>query len=678
MQPDPLQNNNESGKHSFDVLKKHLPLNRPMEHFEAKDEQTRIEELKKKLYSKSMSGVDHIRRPGLHEHAPMINEEWKGDEQSLTPKIEVYPQSARRRSFFKKLFVFSVFIFIAAASYVAYQVFNGNNFVSGSNIDIQVTGPTSIASGDTLILDIDIINRNSSQLDLADLVMTYPEGTRQTADNTKPIITDRISIGTIKPGETIRKRIELVFFAEEGSKKTLSAALEYRIPGSTSIFRKQKDVPIAIGNSPITLSIDTINQVTTGQDVTINLDIKSNSSQLVKGILIKAEYPFGFKFKSATPVPAAGVDTWNLGDILPNSEQKIQIVGTMTSDENLERTFKFNVGTVDPNDENQIGTTFVSVNSSLAVKKPFIGTDLTLDGKSDQTVSVSAGDNIQAEVTWQNNLDVPIDDVVIEAKLNGAFLDRKSVHAEPGFFRSSDNTIVWDKSTVDSLKELSAGESGHVIFSFSPLASNKDNVGKVKNPAITVDLTVHGTRLNENSVPENIEAAVTKTAQVKSEMVLNTKLLRTIGPFENKGPFPTKAENTSTFTVNVQLANSFNTIKNAVYQTTLPNYVEWTSQISPASALVSYDPLTRIITWKIGDVPSGTGYSSPAKEIFYQVAFKPSISQVGTAPIIIKEQTVSGVDGLTGGVSKAVDGALNIKIEKDPAYVLGQDHVLGE
>jgi len=227
----------KNGNHTYDVLKKHLPLNRPIEHQTSAEDQNRIEELKKKLYSKSMSGVDHIKRPGLHEHAPIMNEDWKDENEVLTPKIEVFPQSARRRGVFKKFFIFSILVFLVAAAYGAYQLLNGNNFVSGANLDIKITGPASVSSGDTLILDVDIVNRNSSQLDLADLVMTYPEGTRQTADNTRPIISDRIAIGTIKAGETIRKRIELVFFAEEGSKKTLSAALEYRIPGSTSIFR---------------------------------------------------------------------------------------------------------------------------------------------------------------------------------------------------------------------------------------------------------------------------------------------------------------------------------------------------------------------------------------------------------------------------------------------------------
>ena len=157
-----------------------------------------------------MSGVDSIRRPGLHEHAPITNENWTDEAPSLNPKIEVYPASAKRRTIFKKLFIFSIVVFLLAAAYGAYQILNGRNFVSGSNIDIQITGPASISSGDTLILDVSIVNRNSSQLDLADLVMTYPEGTRQSSDNTRPIITNRIPIGTILPGETKRERIQVV------------------------------------------------------------------------------------------------------------------------------------------------------------------------------------------------------------------------------------------------------------------------------------------------------------------------------------------------------------------------------------------------------------------------------------------------------------------------------------
>lgn len=666
-----------SEAHSYDVLKKHLPLNHPVEHLESKDEHNRIEELKKHLYSKSMSGVNHIRRPGLQDHPSLVNESWS-EEEEQTPKIEVFPNTGRRRIFLKRFFTFSIFLFILAMGYGVYEVYTGNNFISGSNIDVKITGPVTISSGDVLILDLDITNHNSSAIELVDLVMTYPDGTRLASDNTKPIINDRISIGTIEAGETKQKRIEVVLFGEEGTNKSISASLEYRVPGSTNIFKKQKEVSFAIGNSPVTLTIDSIGQITSGQDIVLTIGVKSNSTQLLRGILLKALYPFGFKFKSATPVPSSSNDTWNLGDISPNSEQKIQITGSITSDENQERNFKFNVGTVDPQDDNQIGTIFITNSRTLAVSQPFIGSDVTINGKSDKTVSVSAGQAVQAEVAWKNNLDVPINDVVISAKLSGGFLDRTSVLADPGFYKSEDNTIVWDRSNINSLGEVKAGESGRVLFTFNSFLPSKENVMSVRNPAITIDLTVHGSRLNENSVSEDIKSSVTKVVKIKSEMALKTSLVRSVGPFVNTGPFPTVAERSSTFTEIVKISNSYNTIKNPIYTAVLPNYVEWTGQVSPKTSVISYDPLTRTVTWKVGDISPGTGYSSPAKEVAFQVSFKPSISQIGTAPIVIKSQSVSGTDGFTGDPVQISDSPLDIRIESDPTYQYGQDHVISQ
>lgn len=115
-----------------------------------------------------------------------------------------------------------------------------------------------------------------------------------------------------------------------------------------------------------------------------------------------------------------------------------------------------------------------------------------------------------------------------------------------------------------------------------------------------------------------------------------------------------------------------------MYKATLPNYVDWTSQIDPASSQVSFDTLTRTVSWKIGDILSGAGYSSPAKQVFFQVAVNPSVGQIGTTPIVIKDQSVTGTDGLTGEISRVGAGNLDVKIEQDPGYVFGYDRVLGE
>jgi hypothetical protein len=117
-----------------------------------------------------------------------------------------------------------------------------------------------------------------------------------------------------------------------------------------------------------------------------------------------------------------------------------------------------------------------------------------------------------------------------------------------------------------------------------------------------------------------------------------------------------------------------NAVANAVVTATLPSYVRWTGAVSPQGANVSYDSTTRAITWRIGDVPAAT--SGSAREVAFQVALTPSVSQAGTAPVILGEARISGADRFTGTTVSSVRPALTTRITTDPAFQLGQDLVV--
>ena len=60
----------------------------------------------------------------------------------------------------------------------------------------------------------------------------------------------------------------------------------------------------------------------------------------------------------------------------------------------------------------------------------------------------------------------------IEAKIEGVVLDRSSViTTEGGFYRSFDNTIVWDRGSDPDFDSVSSGEKGVVGFSFAPISN---------------------------------------------------------------------------------------------------------------------------------------------------------------------------------------------------------------
>lgn len=654
---------------------------------------SKIEDLKKKLFSNSGEKLPPVPRSKLQRHSVIVNSEWKdeGEDGVLVKNeddisfntyggakgLDVRPTKAKGLTLKKILAIVSVF-FVLALGFAGYTFYTGSNFVSNNNIDIKLLGPVTSPAGEELSLDVDITNRNTTNLILADLVITYPEGTRNADDRVTNMTQDRIPLGVIEQGRTVRQTIRSVLFGEENSKKNIKVSLEYRIEGSNNIFVKDKQYPIFIGSSPIAVNVESATEVVPEQENEFRITIRSNSSSIIKGLIFKAEYPFGFDFVSAVPSTAGDNTTWILGDIKPGEEREIVLRGRILGGELQERVFRFYTGTEDATDKMAIGTVFVNNSTAITLKKPFLSADISLDGKTDSVYVARAGEGIQGEITWQNNLDVPINDAVIQARITGPMLDKASIEGNQGFYRSVDNTIVWDNSTIKDLAEIKSGDVGRLQFSFAALKPSTENNSTFRRESLKVELSIRAKRLNEDKVPQEVVSNVMRTVKIASDLSLTTRLVRNVGPFVNTGPLPTMPEQASTYTVLVSLKNSYNSVKDVVYTATLPQYVEWLGQTYPTNSPVTYNADKRQISWQVGDLQPGTGFAQSAKEFAFQVSFLPSVGQVGSTPVIITNQRIAGKDNFTGQISEKTVDELDIKIETDPKFRFGDDKVGGE
>ncbi len=91
----------------------------------------------------------------------------------------------------------SILFFIIAAGVSALFFFGGITTTSPQNIDVQVLAPSLVDGGKEATFEIIITNRNTTPLELADLVLDYPAGALDPTDPTQSLTHDRISIGTI-------------------------------------------------------------------------------------------------------------------------------------------------------------------------------------------------------------------------------------------------------------------------------------------------------------------------------------------------------------------------------------------------------------------------------------------------------------------------------------------------
>ncbi len=433
-----------------------------------------------------------------------------------------------------------------------------------------------------------------------------------------------------------------------------------------------------IGSAPIAIDVSTFKEVSPNQTTSFKATITSNSQNVIRNLVFNATYPAGFAYEKSSPSASFGNNVWTIGDMKPGDKREIEIFGKIIGDADVERYFTFSAGTEDPLDKSRIATRLLETKEKVQVKKPFLSADVSLDKVGDAVYVTTAGDPIRGEIVWQNNLDVTLYDVGIEATLGGVTLNKASVNAERGFYSSINNKITWDKGTVDEMAELPPNVSGVLQFSFASLPPTLRNNADLRRQTMTLDISVRAKRLSENQVPEEIKSTTSRTIKIASGLTLSAKTLHTIGPFENAGPIPPVAEQKTTYTIMNSVGNSFNNVRNVTYVAILPSYVTWLGKIYPESAAanVKYSPDKREITWSLGDIAPGTGYNSSAKEFAFQLELLPSISQVNGAPVLINQQRIAGTDVFTETIVESISPPLDTRMESDPGFRFGLEKVI--
>ncbi len=637
------------------------------------EEKDRIEELRKSLYSQSNPPPTEAKRRKLHKESYEVNEDWQ------KPKDLLIVEETNKSSYnplFRGLLIFAIIFFVASLAIATVVYLRGSNVISPNNIAISVVTPVSVAAGQILTLDIDIVNKNNSALELADLSFDYPEGTKSSADFSTPLKSVLLSINTINPGQTIHQSVKAVLYGEENSHQNIKVTLTYRLPGSNAVYTKENNYSILIASAPVTLTVDSLKEINSGQDLNLKAHIISNSSSDLENLLLKIDYPFGFTFKNATPTPTFQNNFWNLGKLSIHDSRDITISGRISGEDGDQRVFHFYTGTSNNPNQVKIDTIFINNSQTVAISKPFFASVLTFDGDPSEIHAIRSGQLVHGQIDWQNNLSTPINNASIELKLAGPILDKTSVEAGGGFYRSVDNTLMWDKNNIPDLGTIPPGAKGAVYFTFKTLDPTFLTMRSYRNPIITFSENVHGQRLSDTKAPELITATASSTLKVASNLLLSSSVVHSVGPFANTGPIPPKAEILTTYTINWALTNSYNRADSVKVTATLPSYVNWTGQIAPKTEDLTYNPINRQVTWKISNLDAGTGFLNSPRAVAFQLSLLPSISQVGDSPILVDNQLVEGVDSFTASQLFSKNNALTTRFSTDPSFHSGDEQVV--
>lgn len=576
------------------------------------------------------------------------------------------------RSFTVVFFFGALAFFVVAAAVSAYLLFSGGRSISTDHVAITLQGPTTVSGGDTVPLSILIENQNPTVIQGATLTIDFPDGTRSAENVLTPFTRYSDELGDIPSGGRMERSVKAVIFGAENQAISIPVTVQYHITGSTAEFVKTVNYKLMVSTSPLSISIDALSQVVSGQPFSFKVSVHSNATTPLSNVVLAAGsenalgYPFGFV--AATSSVAASGFLYKLGTVAPGEHRDVTIRGTLTGTDGDSKVFHFTIGTLSDPNATDIGVAYTTQEATVNITKPFLATTLALNQSNAEPTIIGAGTPVTGTLTWTNTLATSIQDGEIDVTLSGAALDPSSIVTQNGFYRSSDNTIVFDRDTDSALRSIDPGATGTETFTFAAKPSGA--IVGLRNPVITLSLSMSGRRVNESQVPENVTASLVRTAQVASNLAFTSAAVRTAGPFGNSGPLPPVPGSVSTYTIQLAVRNTVNSIANGSVTFELPNWVTYAGVVSPGDGSLVYNDVTHTFTWKLGDLAPAASRATS-----FQISFTPSTSQSGTSPVLIGPQTLSGYDRFVKQNISVTAPAVTIQTVTDPAYKTGDGKV---
>lgn len=606
-----------------------------------------MEDIEHELYEKNPkitnrpddTGFGHGSVPGSGD-APT---DW-----SEPPKVGMNPKTKRNILIGVSIFLFLVLALVAYIWYLSVNAFALNK------VAVRVQGPSQISSGSLAKWQVSITNENNVAMQSAQLDFQYPEGSMDYGSNLPVDITsgqragvNQQLLGNIDAHQTVTQSYRARLIGAKNDTKYAKVTLSFSIPGVSARQQRQAMATTTISDVPIVLTLNTTNQLVTGNDITYEVDYFNTSQYSFSNLRLRVKYPPGFTFQDATPQPSDRENTiWTLPPVAGGGQGSIVIHGTLDGQPNEAKPFKAIVEAQDNNnyiEYTEAGTTTTILASPL---------DLTLTMNGGTDTSADIGSTLNYVLKFRNNLSVPLQNLTLSAALSGNIFELSTLNSSPqASFDVSSNTLTWIGAQMTQLTNLPPSAGGQVTFSVRirdrlPIVTFQDKNFTLK---VTADIST-------NVVPPLISASklerqTSLVSKVNSRLVVIPKVYYhdNTSSIQNYGPVPPRVGQTTTYTVHLIVMNISNDADNVTVATTIPTGVTWTGQYTANFAKngVEYNPNTKRLTWNLGKVVATTGIAQAAKELVYQVSITPAPADKYQVQPLVNEVNISGSDDFT-------------------------------
>lgn len=562
-----------------------------------------------------------------------------------------------KRRYRKFVLILSLVFFFITAALSSLYLFFGANQISATNVSISVSTEFSTAAGETLPIQISITNQNTVAIESATLIINYPPGTRANEENGKDLYEERIPLETITPGQAKNIPLKVVLYGEENDSKEIKASVEYRIAGSNGTFFKEA-IPqsVIISSSPLVLRLTGVDTISSGQELEVRLQLKSNSTLVQRNILVSASYPNSFSFTKSEPEAAYSDNSWLIKELKPEETFTITVHGKINGLSGEASEIQLKAG--NPQLENQfmMGSVLAQSKFNYSIENPFTSVVVNINGDTDGEAILAPDKEAEVVVSVTNTLPESLYDLRVVLKPRGNLIREGLLTIGEGIYDSGNNNIEFNVSDDEFLAELKSNETKQFAFKVKP-----DN--KQTTPSFNVLAEIYARKVNEPDGAESLLGTATAEAKYSSVASIGSQLGYSDGPFTDSGPVPPLVDTATTYTVTLVAGAGVNDMAGVVVTTSLPQYMTWLEK-TEGSGQIEYNPASKQIRWNVGEVGSEQN-----KMVKFQVSLLPTSTQVGKTALVIGPQELRANDSFTGVSLRANNPALSSELSTELGFV---------
>jgi uncharacterized repeat protein (TIGR01451 family) len=464
-----------------------------------------------------------------------------------------------------------------------------------------------------------------------------------------------------------------IFYAPQGYPVLLQANMLYVPSNQSSQLSNSAQIGVVVTQSPVTLEVEAPQSVAGGDTVSYVINYKNLDAGRLSNMQIRVDFPQGFEFGDSQPQPSEKGSYWNLGDLDSGEGGQINIQGKLQGGSGDTKTITVSMGHADQDDQFTLydkGDAITRMNASI------LSISQSLSGNT--TGIVNSGQNLNYVISYRNNGNIGLRDVIVTEQLQGSILDLSKLDLGKGSFDDATDIATWKASDIPALAIVNPGQSGVINFSVPvkqiiPVSGPNDknfeiiSVAKIDSPDIP-------SPINSNKIISSNDLDL----KLASKVLFDSKAYFKDSIIANNGPIPIQVGKETTFTVHWSITSVSNDLSAAKVLSSLPSGVQWKGVFNPQGEKISFNPRTNQLEWDAGNIAAGTGITSPVKTVAFQVGVTPQSNQLGGPVPLINASVLTATDMFVSQDVNIQAEGKNTELSEDPSVGYVGGHVVAQ